>query len=217
MGMPILGKRKLYYKQNNSLSVHTLSTAQLIAGVDEAGRGPLAGPVLAAAVILDPKKPILGLADSKLLTARKREELYQIITQQALAFAIGRAEVLEIEQINILQASLLAMQRAVNALTVSPERVLVDGLHCPKLPYPVHAIIKGDQIVGAISAASIIAKVTRDREMIELDARYPGYGFAVHKGYPTKGHLAALKKLGVCPIHRQLFAPVRRVILEFAR
>jgi len=176
-----------------------------IAGVDEVGRGPLAGPVVAAAVILDPKNQILGLADSKLLSEAKREALYEIITTQSLAFAIGRAEVEEIDEINILNASLLAMKRAIEALSVSPEKVLVDGNRCPDITIPAEAIIKGDQKIGSISAASIIAKVTRDREMIAFEEQYPGYGFAKHKGYGTKQHYAALKALGVTPIHRRSF------------
>lgn len=186
----------------------------LIAGVDEVGRGPLAGPVVAAAVILDPNRPIEGLADSKKLTATKRERLFEIIQDQCLAFALGRAEVEEIDSINILQASLLAMQRAVQALAINPEKVLVDGNQCPRLPYPVQAIIKGDQTEACISAASIIAKVVRDREMLDYDKQYPGYGFAGHKGYPTAAHVAALKEQGVTPIHRRSFSPVRQLLLR---
>ena len=182
-----------------------------VAGVDEAGRGPLAGPVIAAAVILDPLRPIAGLRDSKCLGANRREQLYEEITQHALAWATGRAEAAEIDRINILQATLRAMQRAVNALHPCAEHVLVDGNRCPELACPAQAIVRGDSRVAAISAASIIAKVSRDREMIELDARYPGYGLAQHKGYPVKAHLQALEMLGPTPQHRQSFAPVRRV------
>lgn len=183
-----------------------------IAGIDEVGRGPLAGPVIAAAVILDPERPIAGLADSKQLSASRRERLAEIIRRDALAFGIGRAEVEEIDRINILQASLLAMQRAVMALAVAPERALVDGLHCPVLACAVEAIVKGDQKVGAISAASIIAKVARDQEMCAWERQFPGYGFDRHKGYPTPEHLEALLRLGPSPIHRRSFAPVRRLL-----
>jgi ribonuclease HII len=180
-----------------------------IAGVDEVGRGPLAGPVIAAAVILDATHPISGLADSKTLTARRRESLATIIRQHALAYAFGRAEVEEIDTINILQASLLAMQRAVARLPIKPQRVLVDGKQCPTLECEVKAIVKGDKLIPAISAASILAKVARDQEMRVWDEIYPGYGFAKHKGYPTKQHKQALSLLGVTPIHRRSFAPVR--------
>jgi ribonuclease HII len=180
----------------------------LFAGVDEVGRGPLAGPVIAAAVILDPEKIIDGLKDSKALTPARREFLSEQIQLHALSWAIGRAEVEEIDQLNIFQASLLAMQRAVEALHIQPEKILVDGTHCPKVICPAEAIIKGDSKVPAISAASIIAKVTRDREMVEMDLLYPGYGLAGHKGYPTVAHQAALRQLGVTPIHRRSFKPV---------
>jgi ribonuclease HII len=183
-----------------------------VAGVDEAGRGPLAGPVVAAAVILDPAWPVEGLADSKVLTEAARERLASIIRERVLAWALGRAEVQEIDHLNILQASLLAMRRAVLGLSPSPERVLVDGNRCPRIPFPVEAVVKGDATVAAISAASILAKVSRDREMLELDARYPGYGFARHKGYPTPDHLARLERLGACEAHRRSFAPVRRLL-----
>jgi ribonuclease HII len=183
----------------------------LIAGVDEAGRGPLAGPVIAAAVILDPDKRIIGLNDSKLLTQIQRESLFEKICQSALAWSVARAEVQEIDQINILQASLLAMQRAIIALTIKPVRALIDGNHAPKLDIPTECIIDGDRLKPAISAASIIAKVTRDREMIELDRQFPGFGFAQHKGYGTEIHLKALRKLGPCEIHRRSFSPVRLV------
>lgn len=184
----------------------------LIAGVDEAGRGPLAGPVVAAAVILDPAKPIDGLMDSKKLTEAKREALFSIIQRDALAWATGRAEVEEIDTINILQASLLAMQRAVNALSHSPDVALIDGNKLPQLDCTAHAIVKGDSKVPAISAASILAKVTRDREMLVLDEEYPGYGLAKHKGYPTKVHLDALAQLGVTPLHRRSYGPVKKYL-----
>ena len=185
----------------------------LLAGVDEVGRGPLAGDVVAAAVILDPAKKIDGLADSKKLSERQREALYTEICASATSWAVARASVAEIDSLNILQASLLAMRRAVEQLHVQPEHVLVDGNKLPRWPYSSAAIIQGDNKIKAISAASIIAKVTRDREMVQLDKDYPGYGFAGHKGYGTREHLAALQKLGATPIHRRSFAPVR-VVLE---
>lgn len=184
----------------------------LVAGVDEAGRGPLAGPVIAAAVILDPERPIEGLMDSKKLTEKQRESLLDEIKESALCWAVGRAEVGEIDQINILQASLLAMRRAVEALQPTPDVALVDGNHLPELNCQAQAIIKGDSKVPAISAASIIAKVTRDREMLELDQQYPGYGLAKHKGYPTKAHMQALQELGVSPVHRCSYAPVKKLL-----
>lgn len=186
----------------------------LVAGVDEVGRGPLAGPVVAAAVILDPEKPIAGLADSKALTEKQRDALFPQICENALAWAIGRADVNEIDELNILWASMLAMQRAVEALVIPPEHVLVDGNRCPKLPCPATAVVKGDSRVPAIAAASIIAKVTRDREMVELDRQYPGYGLADHKGYPTKAHVKALEQQGVTLIHRKSFGPVKRLLEE---
>lgn len=184
-----------------------------IAGVDEVGRGPLAGPVMAAAVILDASRPIEGLADSKTLSARRREELSVLIRARALCWALGRAEVEEIDRLNILQASLLAMQRAVMALTIQPGLVLVDGNRPPRLACPVMTVVRGDATVPAISAASILAKVARDAEMCELDACYPDYGFAAHKGYPTPGHIAAILQQGICPIHRRSFAPVRQAMV----
>jgi len=183
-----------------------------VAGVDEAGRGPLAGPVIAGAVILDPEKPIAGLRDSKCLSASRRDELYDQIRERALAWAVGRAEVEEIDRINILQATMLAMRRAVEALQPFADHALIDGNRCPDLSCTAQAIIKGDSKVQAISAASIVAKVTRDREMIELDRCYPGYGLAQHKGYPSKAHIEALESLGVTPVHRRSYAPVRRII-----
>lgn len=184
-----------------------------IAGVDEAGRGPLAGPVISAAVILNPKKRINGLRDSKLLTPKQRESLFTKICSSALAFAVGRAEVEEIDHLNILQASLLSMQRAINALSIKPIRALIDGIHAPKVDIATECIIDGDRLEPAISAASIIAKVLRDREMIELDRQFPGFGFAQHKGYGTDIHMKALRALGPCEIHRRSFSPVR-ILLE---
>lgn len=181
-------------------------------GVDEAGRGPLAGPVFAAAVILDPGAAIAGLADSKKLTARKREFLAQEIKSRALAWAVASASVAEIDALNILRASLLAMRRAVEALAVEPSQVLVDGLHCPELRWPARAIVRGDATVAAISAASILAKVDRDALMLELHQRYPQYRFDLHKGYPTSLHLAVLREHGASEVHRRSFAPVRLVI-----
>ncbi len=180
----------------------------LIAGVDEAGRGPLAGPVFAAAVILDPARPIVGLADSKKLSAARRERLADEIRIKALAWALGWADVAEIDRINILHASLLAMRRAVMALSVMPERALIDGNRCPVLTCPSQAIIRGDSSVPAISAASILAKLARDAKMCQLHDCYPQYDFARHKGYPTAAHLEALRRHGPCPEHRRFFAPV---------
>ncbi len=181
-----------------------------MAGVDEAGRGPLAGPVVAAAVIMPEVRSLKGLKDSKLMSESARERLYQEITAGAVAWAVGRAEVAEIDEINILQATLLAMRRAVDALGVDTHHALVDGNQAPKLSCVVETIIGGDDLEPLISAASVIAKVTRDREMITLDALYPGYGFAQHKGYGTKVHLAALEELGPSDVHRRSFAPVRK-------
>jgi len=182
---------------------------KLTAGVDEAGRGPLFGAVFAAAVILNPDKPIDGLNDSKKLSEKRREQLFVEIQDKALAFCIARAEACEIDQMNILNASLLAMQRAVCGLSIQPEQVLVDGNRCPKLAIPCTAIVGGDGKVAAIAAASILAKVSRDHDMQALDERYPGYGLAAHKGYPTRAHLQALQQLGVTDQHRRSFAPVR--------
>ncbi|MGB7288607.1 MAG: ribonuclease HII [Candidatus Macondimonas sp.] len=183
-----------------------------IAGVDEAGRGPLAGPVMAAAVILHPDRPIAGLADSKELSPKRREALYIQIVERAQAYAIGRAEVAEIDHLNILQASLLAMSRAVQALQVIPGIVWVDGNQPPRLPMPVRTLIQGDRDGGPISAASILAKVCRDREMARLAVLYPDYGFERHQGYPTAAHVAALMRHGPSPIHRLSYAPVRRAL-----
>ncbi|OOO02939.1 MAG: Ribonuclease HII [Chromatiales bacterium USCg_Taylor] len=181
----------------------------VIAGIDEAGRGPLAGPVFCAAVILDVARPIAGLADSKTLSVKRRAVLAGRIEAYAVAWALGRAEVAEIDALNILQASLLAMRRAVLALPVAPAQVWVDGRQRPDVPYPAVAVVEGDRLVPQISAASILAKVARDREMEALDRVYPGYGMAVHKGYPTPRHLEALIRLGISAVHRRSFAPVR--------
>jgi ribonuclease HII len=181
----------------------------LVAGVDEAGRGPLAGPVVAAAVILDELRPIRGLADSKALTPARRERLYETICAQALCVSIAQASVEEIDGLNILQATLLAMRRAVAGLRLVPTQVLVDGNRTPDLPMPVQAVVQGDASVAAISAASILAKVQRDRLCAELHTAHPQYGFDVHKGYPTPAHLAALRAHGPSPVHRRSFAPVR--------
>ena len=186
--------------------------AALIAGVDEVGRGPLVGAVVTAAVILDPQNPIDGLADSKKLTEKKRERLFAEIQEKALYWSIGRAEAAEIDQINILQATFLAMRRAVAGLPVRPGFVLVDGNKAPDFGVPAQAVIKGDGLVPEISAASILAKVTRDREMAELDKQFPQYGFAKHKGYPTALHLEMLAQYGVTEHHRTSFGPVRRAL-----
>jgi ribonuclease HII len=180
--------------------------------VDEAGRGPLAGPVCAAAVILDESRPIEGLADSKKLSERQRDRLAPVIRERALAWAVAYAEVEEIDRLNILQATLLAMRRAVMALPVQPRQVLVDGLYCPQTGIPSLAIVKGDSKIAAISAASILAKTARDELMLQLHDRYPHYGFAGHKGYPTAAHLAALREHGVSDVHRRSFRPVRELI-----
>lgn len=187
-------------------------TSHLFAGVDEVGRGPLAGDVVAAAVILDPLRPIDGLDDSKKLSEKKREELFPLIQAYALCWCVARASVEEIDALNILHASLLAMKRAVQGLVTQPEHVLVDGNKTPQWYYSSEAVVQGDGRVPAISAASILAKVVRDREMVKLDGVYPGYRFAANKGYPTPEHLSALQKLGATPIHRRSFAPVREVI-----
>ena len=191
-------------------------THGLVAGVDEAGRGPLAGPVVAAAVILDARHPIAGLADSKKLTALRREKLFDEIMAKALCCSVAQATVQEIDTLNILQATLLAMQRAVAGLRLKPGHVLVDGNRLPSLPMTSEAIVKGDALVPAISAASILAKVSRDRWCAQMDADYAGYGFAEHKGYGTAAHLAALRAHGPCAVHRQSFAPVRAAALKLS-
>jgi ribonuclease HII len=180
-----------------------------ICGVDEAGRGPLAGPVFAACVMLDPARPIEGLADSKLLSAGQRERLTALIHERAFAWAVAQASVEEIDSLNILRAGLLAMQRAVEQLALPPGEVLVDGNRCPALRFPARAVVGGDRSVPEISAASILAKTARDAFMVELHRLYPDYGFDRHKGYPTPEHLAALRRCGVSPVHRRSFAPVR--------
>ena len=185
---------------------------RLVAGVDEVGRGPLAGAVVAAAVILDPEKWIEGLADSKVLSEKKRNELDIVIRERALSWSLGRAEVEEIDEINILQASLLAMKRAVEGLSVAPDHLKIDGNKPIKMKLSMETIIKGDSKVASISAASIIAKVARDKEMIELDKQHPEYGFACHKGYPTKAHREALIKYGALCCHRKSFKPVQLAI-----
>ncbi len=184
----------------------------LLAGVDEVGRGPLAGDVVAAAVILNPQNPVPGLRDSKAISEKKREKLFPLIMQQATAVATGRASVAEIDELNILHASLLAMRRAVESLPIQPEFVLVDGNRLPRWAYPAKAIVKGDVLVDCISAASIIAKVTRDREMLALSEQLPQYDFASHKGYPTRSHLDALARHGPSAYHRRSFGPVKRLL-----
>lgn len=192
------------------LALDWAAPSRLVAGVDEAGRGPLAGPVVAAAVLLDPRRPIAGLADSKKLSPRRREQLFAAICERALGYAIAEASVAEIDGINILQATLLAMRRAVRALVPAPQAVLVDGNRLPVLDVPAQAVVGGDARVAQISAASILAKVHRDRWCLEADQGWPGYGFAAHKGYGTPAHLAALERYGPCPLHRRSFAPVAR-------
>lgn len=198
------------------LGIHQPSDdCQLVCGVDEAGRGPLAGPVYAACVILDKNYPIDGLKDSKKLSASKRERLAIAIKKHAKAWAIASASVKEIDQLNILQASLLAMKRAVESLIVMPDQVLIDGTHSPVLPYPVRTIIDGDSLISEISAASILAKTERDLEMQRLHTDFPYYGFDQHKGYPTQKHLAALKQYGPSEIHRKSFAPIKLLELNY--
>lgn len=193
-----------------------LVSGRRIAGVDEAGRGPLAGEVYAAAVVIDPERPLSGVRDSKKLSAARREALAAAVRSQALAWSVASASVAEIDSLNILQASLLAMRRAVEALALPPDAVLVDGNRLPEWQWRAIAVVGGDALVPAISAASILAKVERDAEMLRLDACYPGYGFAAHKGYPTPAHLAALRHLGPSPVHRMSFAPVRAAAAEYA-
>lgn len=183
-----------------------------IAGVDEVGRGPLVGDVVTAAVILNPEKPIAGLTDSKKLSEKKRIALAEQIKQHALCYAIARASVQEIDKLNILHATMLAMTRAVEGLSITPDFVFIDGNRLPQLSVPAQAVVKGDSLVEEISAASILAKVARDSEMQQLDAQYPQYGFAAHKGYPTKAHFAALEEHGVTPYHRTSFKPVQRIL-----
>lgn len=197
----------------NSVSdIFVYPIAQRIAGVDEVGRGPLVGAVVTAAVILDPARPIVGLADSKKLSEKRRNALYEEIIEKALSWSLGRAEPREIDELNILHATMLAMQRAVAGLAIEPDFVLIDGNRCPKLPMASQAVVKGDSRVAEISAASILAKVTRDREMAVLDAQFPDYGFAQHKGYPTAFHLERLAQLGATEHHRRSFGPVKRVL-----
>ncbi|HIF9205826.1 TPA: ribonuclease HII [Photobacterium damselae] len=186
--------------------------ANLIAGVDEVGRGPLVGAVVTAAVILDPNNPIEGLTDSKKLSEKKRNALFDEIKEKALAWSLGRCEADEIDELNILQATMVAMQRAVAGLNITPDFVLIDGNKTPELPMAAQAVVKGDLRVAEISAASILAKVTRDREMDELDAQYPQFSFAKHKGYPTKAHFAALEEHGIIEQHRKSFKPVKRIL-----
>ena len=183
---------------------------ELVAGVDEVGRGPLCGAVVTAAVILDPNRPILGLNDSKKLTEARREKLFDEICEKALSWHIARAEVEEIDELNILHATMLAMQRAVEGLSITPNLAMIDGNRCPVLTMPSEAVVKGDSKVPAIAAASILAKVSRDREMAAFELQYPGYGIGGHKGYPTSVHLEALERLGPTPSHRRSFGPVRR-------
>lgn len=189
-----------------------MSEALIICGVDEAGRGPLAGPVYAAAVILDASRPVAGLADSKKLSEKRRDALAQEIRQYAAAWAVATATVAEIDELNILRATLLAMRRAVQALSIEPQEVLVDGLYCPDTGLPSRAIVKGDGSVAEISAASILAKTARDQAMLQLHERYPQYGFDGHKGYPTAAHLEALRRHGVSCEHRRSFGPVRKLL-----
>lgn len=190
------------------------STKTLVAGVDEAGRGPLAGPVFAAAVILDPLKPIAGLADSKTLSESKRDSLYILIKESALSWSIAQADVEEIDRLNILQATLLAMQRAVNGLHILPDEALVDGNRLPALSMPAQAIVKGDSKVQAISAASILAKVERDKLMADYHQQYPDFAFHVHKGYGTKQHLGEIERLGFLDVHRKTFNPVKTMLMR---
>ena len=200
------GKKKIEFPE------FVYPEANLIAGVDEVGRGPLVGAVVTAACILDPNKPIEGLTDSKKLTEKKREALAEEIKEKALAWSIARADADEIDELNILHATMLAMQRAVAHLAIQPDFVLIDGNRCPNLPMSSQAVVKGDLRVAEISAASILAKVARDNEMKELDKLYPDFGFAKHKGYPTKLHFEMLAKLGPTPQHRQSFKPVKKAL-----
>jgi len=194
------------------MSSQATKPQRIVAGVDEAGRGPLAGPVVAAAVVLDARNTIAGLADSKKIPEKRRSALAEIIKERSACWAVGLATVEEIDRLNILHATMLAMQRAVAGLHTEPQVVLVDGNRAPNLPCPVETIIKGDATIPSISAASIIAKVTRDAIMLELDRQYPQYGFAIHKGYPTRAHLQALSTAGISAVHRKSFAPVKDAI-----
>lgn len=194
------------------MSTFQYPLAGCIAGVDEVGRGPLVGAVVTAAVILDPNQPIIGLTDSKKLSEKRRLALAEEIKAKALAWSLGRAEPEEIDTLNILHATMLAMQRAVAGLAIQPDVVLIDGNRCPSLPMPAQAVVKGDSLVAEISAASILAKVVRDQEMTELDKQFPDYGFAQHKGYPTSLHLEKLAELGATPFHRKSFAPVAKAL-----
>ncbi|OED41827.1 ribonuclease HII [Endozoicomonas sp. (ex Bugula neritina AB1)] len=198
--------------QQNEFELFESVKGLIVAGVDEVGRGPLCGPVITAAVILDPANPIDGLNDSKKLSEKKRDALFVEIKEKALAWSLGRAEVNEIDELNILHATMLAMQRAVLGLQVKPDLAYIDGNRCPELPCQAEAVIKGDSRVPEIAAASILAKVTRDREMVVMDQEWPGYGIAGHKGYPTKVHMNALKRLGPTPVHRRSFKPVRALL-----
>jgi len=195
--------------------VLTAPARRLVAGIDEAGRGPLAGPVVAAAVILDPARPIAGLRDSKLLSARQRDRLALEIRANALAWSVGEADVAEIDTLNILQATMLAMRRAFEGLPIAPGEAWIDGNRCPDLACAMRAIVKGDRDVAVISAASILAKTVRDALLVELDGRYPAYGFAHNRGYGTPEHLAALARHGPCPAHRRTFAPVAQTAFGF--
>lgn len=197
-------------KVNMQIGLDFNLVEDLVAGVDEVGRGPLCGAVVTAAVILDPNRPIAGLNDSKKLTEARREKLFDEIREKALSWCIARAEVEEIDELNILHATMLAMQRAVEGLSITPKLAMIDGNRCPKLTMPAEAVVKGDSKVPAIAAASILAKVSRDREMAAFELQYPGYGIGGHKGYPTAVHLEALERLGPTPIHRRSFGPVRR-------
>lgn len=208
-------KKKTFKSQQIELPILEAYANDLVAGVDEVGRGTLVGPVVTCAVILDPEKPIIGLADSKILSQKRREQLFDEIMDKSLCLSIASANVAEIDEINILQATLLAMQRAVKGLRLKPKLVLVDGNRLPNLDCPAQAIVKGDQKIESISAASIVAKVTRDRWCQELDILYPEYGFAQHKGYGTAQHLAALQLHGPCKEHRTSFAPVKQAMKTF--
>ena len=204
-----MSKKKVNFYPGLPPRLRPFTDLDIVCGVDEAGRGPLCGAVVTAAVILDPNRPILGLNDSKKLTEARREKLYDEICEKALSWHIARAEVEEIDELNILHATMLAMQRAVEGLHITPKMAMIDGNRCPKLTMPSEAVVKGDSKVPAIAAASILAKVSRDREMAAFELIYPGYGIGGHKGYPTPVHLEALARLGPTPIHRRSFAPVR--------